>query len=283
MWDELNHPLELFGSADTSPDAATSDNTQPRVPEGETPAFNRMWDALHHAFADEGSASKEANVDRVVPFVFMVYKRVDFFKKSVESLLKSDFPKSQVPLIVSHDGRFAEFANYVESLKEVGFKVIQLFHPYSCSEHPDTFPGDDPELNKNYKGDAYGNPRSAWVTCCKHHFTWLMKTVYELDLGSVQAESFLFMEEDYVVAPTVYSAIQSGLNLFDSAPQKPPGGFFGLVLDTSDGFTKAFDPNARELWFPRRFVTGPMVLPRTIYEKLRDNAREYCTFDDYNW
>ena len=285
MWDELNHPLELFGFSSESEGAAGNQQQDNAV--AVKPVQGHMaLDILQNPVVDKSNKDAtgvEAKVERVVPFVFMVYKRVDFFKKSIASLLNSDFPKSQIPLIVSHDGHLEEFVHYVESLKDLGFKVIQLFHPFACSEHPDTFPGDDPSLNENYKGDTYGNPRTAWVTCCKHHFTWLMKTVYELDLGPLQAESFLFMEEDYVVAPTVYSAIQSGLNLFDNAPQRPEAGFFGLVLDTSDGFTKAYDPNAREVWLPRRFVTGPMVLPRTVYEKLRDNAQEYCTFDDYNW
>ena len=186
-------------------------------------------------------------------------------------------------MIISHDGHFEEFVSYVESLKNQGFWIIQLFHPFACSEHPNTFPGDDPALNENYRGDAYGNLRSAWVTCCKHHFTWLMKTVYSMDFGTATADNFLFMEEDYVVAPTVYSAICSGLDLMEKSPKRPNSGFFGLVLDTSDGFTKPYDLEGGEFWLARRFVTGPMVMPRTMFEKIRSNRDEYCNFDDYNW
>ena len=294
MWDELNHPLEMFGLVDDPASAVQN------IPQQEAPAksvLDQVWGVFHNPFDNQvapvanvaskenlpNAVPKESSSKRVVPFVFMVYKRVDFFKKAVESLLISDFPRNEVPLIVSHDGHFQEFVSYVETLKDQGFWVIQLFHPYACSEHPDTFPGDDPSLNENYKGDAYGNPRSAWVTCCKHHFTWLMKTVYSMDLGKVHAYSFLFMEEDYVVAPTIYSAIDTGLHLIETSPKQPAGGFFGLVLDTTDGFTKPYDPNAREFWFVRRFITGPMVMPRTIFERIQDNAGEYCNFDDYNW
>ena len=239
------------------------------------PVMNRLYEALPAGIGGD---------KKIVPFVYMVYKRVDFFKKAIASLLKSDFPKEEVPLIVSHDGHFDDFTAYVQTLKDQGFKVIQLFHPYACADHPETFPGDDPKLNEGYKGDTYHNPRTAWVTCCKHHFTWLMKTVYEIDFGpGLRAESFLFMEEDYVVAPTVYSAIDAGLHLIDTTRPQVPNGIFGLVLDTSDGFTKPYSEQAEEIWFARKFVTGPMVLPRVMFEKIRNNAREYCTFDDYNW
>ncbi|CAB9502125.1 Alpha-mannosidase 2 [Seminavis robusta] len=297
MWNELNHPLEIFGPPGDS--VVTADNPgqqgqQAEVPAVNKPALDRMWDALHgFRTADkpnpvpqpEAQVAQNAGTTKqtVVPFVFMVYKRVDFFKKVVDSLRKSDFPRSVAPLIISHDGHFEDFVAYVQTLKGEGFKVIQLFHPFSCAEHPDTFPGPDPKLNEGYRGDSYGHPREAWVTCCKHHFTWLMKTVFALDLGPVRAESFLFMEEDYVVAPTIYSAIQSGLNLMETSSPKPVGGYFGLVLDTSDGFTKPYNPNSDQFWGARRFITGPMVLPRVMFERIRDNAREYCTFDDYNW
>lgn len=298
MWEELNHPLEIFGLGDGQ-QVGGKENPPEEAAAVQPNLMGRMWDVLHqfqnppeakpeahqHLRAVPTNSRKEGDDNRrtVVPFVYMVYKRVDFFKKAIASLLESDFPKEEVPLIVSHDGHFADFSAYVESLKDQGFKVIELFHPFACADHPDTFPGDDPKLNEGYKGDAYGNPRSAWVTCCKHHFTWLMKTVYALDLGSVRAESFLFMEEDYVVAPTVYSAIQSGLDLIENGEDQPANGYFGLVLDTSDGFTKPYDDRAREVWTVRKFVTGPMVLLRSMFDRIRDNAHEYCTFDDYNW
>jgi len=311
MWDELNHPLEIFSVAGKSDaaltpihepakreevgksDAAPAPIYEPaeREEAAAKPFLGRMWDMFHPQVTRIEVPSAVAvkppdyifDDTKAIPFVFMVYKRVDFFKKAIDSLLKSDFPRDRVPLIVSHDGHFEDFVVYVKSLKDLGFKVIQLFHPFACSEHPDTFPGEDPTLNQGYKGDFYGNPRTAWVTCCKHHFTWLMRTVYDLDLGPVRADHFLFMEEDYVVAPTVYSSILSGLHLMDAAPQKPAAGFFGLVLDTSDGFTKKYDNNAREAWLAKLFITGPMVMPRVMFDRLRENAAEYCHFDDYNW
>jgi hypothetical protein len=50
---------------------------------------------------------------------------------------------------------------YVEELK-TEFNVIQLFHPHSCFEHPDSFTGNDNKLNEGYGGDSFGNPHAEW-------------------------------------------------------------------------------------------------------------------------
>ena len=208
----------------------------------------------------------------------MVYRRVDYLKEAIESLRKSDFPTKEVPLIISHDGHIDEMTKFVESIKSE-FIVIQLFHPHACSDHPNTFPGDDPELNKNYKGDTYGNPREGKVTCCKHHFTWLMNRVFEMDELN-DAEGFLFLEEDYVVAPTIYESIENGLSYLDTSPDLRKQ-YFGLTFDPTEGYT--YDPPGQSGWLEKRFVTGPMVFRREMFQKIQENANAYCTFDEYNW
>jgi alpha-1,6-mannosyl-glycoprotein beta-1,2-N-acetylglucosaminyltransferase len=185
---------------------------------------------------------------------------------------------------VSHDGNVPEVVDYVNSLKDE-FNLIQLFHPYSCFEHKTTFPGDDPSLNRNYAGDSFGHPRSAWVTCCKHHFTWLMNVVFNLKFeGSSSVNHFLFMEEDYVVAPTVYVTVASGLYLLDRYKGEAEGGFFGLILDpTEAGHHHEATWLDQETWFAHAFHSGPMTMSRYVFGKIQKYAKEYCTFDDYNW
>jgi hypothetical protein len=165
----------------------------------------------------------------------------------------------------------------VDSIKSE-FNIIQLFHPHACSEHPSTFPGDDPKLNENYKGDAYGNPREARVTCCKHHFTWLMNEVFAMDKLK-KTDGFLFLEEDYIVAPTVYETIESGLEYIDEHGKQKE--YFGLTLDPTDGYATSLAQTKG--WAEKTFVTGPMVFRRDMYQKIKENAKEYCNFDDYNW
>lgn len=216
--------------------------------------------------------------ETVVPFVYMVYDRVDYLRQAIESLRQSDFPSPTVPLIISHDGRVPEVVKYVESLQKKGyFHVIQIFHPYSCYEHPLSFPGDDKRLNEGFEGDIYGNPRDWSVTCCKHHFTWLMKTVFDMHFGNQVIENFMFLEEDYLVAPTVYSTILQGLNAIKQFEHKTDERFFGVGLDVGVR-QRAFDYFSLE-----PFTTGPMTMSRSVFTQLQEHAADYCRIDDYNW
>lgn len=260
MWKQLNHPLEMFG----------------RLKGGELlPIADLKPDEPHKSI---NKVSKAFSSDKyIIPPVYMVYKRVDYLKEAIESLLHSDFPRDRIPIIISHDGHIDAMTDYVESIKS-DFHVIQLFHPHACSEHPNSFPGDDPTLNKNYQGDEYGNPRDGKITCCKHHFTWLMNQAFELDEVK-DADGFLFLEEDYIVAPTIYETIEAGLDYLDKSGKRDH--FFGLTLDSTEGYS--YTPPSFKGWIEKRFVTGPMVLRRDMFQKIKDNAKEYCTFDEYNW
>jgi N-acetylglucosaminyltransferase II (MGAT2) len=218
-----------------------------------------------------------------VIFVYMVFKRVDYLKKAIESLTKSDYPRERLPLIISHDGSVPEVVQYVETIKK-DYNIIQLFHPFSCYEHPDSFPGDDKKLNDGYKGDRFGKPRSAWATCCKHHFTWMVNQVFRMDVGpNLAVDTFLFMEEDYLVAPTVYQAIVAGSNILDSVGSEAQGGFLGLGLDPTNADKKTEPFWLEDTWHAEVFATGPMTLNRSVFAQLKAHADAYCTVDEYNW
>jgi alpha-1,6-mannosyl-glycoprotein beta-1,2-N-acetylglucosaminyltransferase len=187
-------------------------------------------------------------------------------------------------LVVSVDGHVPDVLEYLESLHEEFPHLIKLVHPFACYDHPDSFPGDDPQLNMGYKGDSYGNPRTSKVTCCKHHFTWLLSTVFSLDALS-DADTFLFLEEDYVVATNIFAAIASGLNAMDDL--KSPN-MLGLNLDTSHGgLTKLAAAPAgsqqQQSWQVSAFVSGPMTMNRDAYRLLVQSSKEYCEYDEYNW
>lgn len=258
MWKELNHPLELFG----------------RVQGGKTlpiPDIKMISNKVSNRNVYQLSGSS------MIPPVYMVYKRADYLKRAIESLRDSDFPREEIPIVISHDGHVKEMTDYVDSIKS-DFRVIQLFHPHACSEHPDSFPGDDPKLNENYAGDTYGNAREGKVTCCKHHFTWLLNTVFAMD-ELKDAAGFFFLEEDYIVAPTVYETIYNGLEYLNSNMSEKR--YFGVTLDPTEGYS--FDEPGKHGWAEKRFVTGPMVLQRDMFQRIKENAKEYCNFDEYNW
>jgi alpha-1,6-mannosyl-glycoprotein beta-1,2-N-acetylglucosaminyltransferase len=185
----------------------------------------------------------------------------------------------------------------VEQLKTEFSHLIEIFHPFSCLEHPDSFPGNDEKLNEGYAGDTFGNPRSGTVTCCRHHFTWMIKTVFDMEFPGLllddknkTVDAFLFLEEDYVVSPTIYKTVLSGLRLYHelSKDDDEGSGYFGVTLDdggvppkqNNDGDENDFP---EEGWEMKRFTSGPMVLTRDIWKKFQQNAIEYCTYDDYNW
>ena len=105
------------------------------------------------------------------------------------------------------------------------------------------------KLNENYKGDAFGNKRDSKITCCKHHFTWLINTVFNLK-ETKNVDGFLFLEEDYIVAPTIYETIQKGYNYIDTKHRQDH--FFGLTFDPSDGYAYRV-PEVD--WIETKFVT----------------------------
>jgi alpha-1,6-mannosyl-glycoprotein beta-1,2-N-acetylglucosaminyltransferase len=226
----------------------------------------------------KGAAGGRTDGRYRIPIVYMVYKRPDYLRESIETLRQSDYPFDTLPIIISHDGHVEEMVSYVESIKSE-FKIIQLFHPHACAEHPSTFPGDDPKLNENYQGDTYGNKREGKITCCKHHFTWLLNTVFDME-QTADADGFLFLEEDYVVAPTIYETIQNGFTYIDDGRREK---YFGLTFDPTEGYSYGLISGLSDKWMEKRFVTGPMAIRRDMFSIIRDHASDYCTYDDYNW
>ena len=207
----------------------------------------------------------------VIPFAIMADEQVEDLRKAVESLRASDFPHSDVPLIISFDGHIPELEGYVDSLEEEGhFRVEKLYHPYSCYDHPDSFPGDDKSLDMSFK-DSYGNTRESSATCKKHHFTWLLKTLYEMDF-----EQIMVFEEAYLVAPNVYSTVTHGAQAIHQLRGSTDEEFFGLALE--DRTHKQDLPSNTFVTQP--FTSGPIMLSRAIIGQLRENAALYCEFDE---
>jgi hypothetical protein len=105
--------------------------------------------------------------------------------------------------------------------------------------------------------------------------TWLLNTVFGMEnLRDQTVDNFLFMEEDYVVAPTVYSTVIKGLNAIDQFESETNGGFFGVGLEGK----KVVD-----YFYVAPFTSGPMTMSRQVFAKLQTTAEDYCTVDDYNW
>lgn len=297
QWMELDHPLEMFGAttvesrknfanfagifaSTTSADISSIELANQSIGTKRDDTKTEMFEIDFKRDDTQAEKFEPKPLGHNIAAVYMVHNRVDYLKRSIDTLRESDYPKI-LPIVISHDGHVPEVVEFVEGLKSE-FNIIQVFHPYSCYDHPDTFPGNDPKLNENYKGDTHGNPRDSKITCCKHHFTWLMNAVFSMEKIK-DLDGFLFLEEDYIVAPTIYQNLEKGFTYIDSKGLADE--FFGLTLDLTDGF--AYDipsdtPNS-SVWIQKEFVTGPMAFRRDVFAKIQEHARDYCEWDDYNW
>ena len=118
---------------------------------------------------------------------------------SLDLVLKSLTVHEAAKILVSKDADSAEIDSV---LKKYTADVIS--HPWSCSKHPNRFPARDDTLNENYKGDSYGNPRSSWATCLKHHWWWMMKQAWARKPARV-----CVLEDDTVIHPQAFQWLVS--------------------------------------------------------------------------
>lgn len=295
QWRELNHPLETFktdqdanGRGDGSSIVGEKVGWHASLAEQKSLQGGQGYSrATRDSSLDKPSGQPKANLAEksetaaasppdssgtVIPIVIMAFKRADYLKQTMDSIAASDVP-ANTPIIISHDGHVPEMVEFVETLK-ASFNIVQMFHPFSCFEHPNSFPGNDPALNVGYKGDTYKNPRSDWATCAKHHWWWMMRHVWK----TLEYDAMLFTEEDYVVGPSVQETMQNGLDLCVEDE------CFGVVLTelrTGRG-GKSFEQTSPN-WRTIAFQTGPMVLRRGTWNKIWENKAAFCKFDDYNW
>lgn len=219
-----------------------------------------------------------------IKIVLYVHNRPQYLKIVVESLSQVQ-GIGETLLIVSHDGYFKEMNTIIEGIRFC--QVKQIFAPYSPHLFPNSFPGvspgdcqekDDPRV-KNCEGNAdqYGHHRSPKIVSLKHHWWWMMNTVWD-GLEEMQQHSghVLFIEEDHLIFPNAYRNIQLltvlkhikcpycyAANLAPSDVTSRGEGWQSLVAEKIGNVGYAFN--------------------RTVWRKIHARAREFCFFDDYNW
>nr|XP_010906223.1 alpha-1,6-mannosyl-glycoprotein 2-beta-N-acetylglucosaminyltransferase [Elaeis guineensis] len=219
-----------------------------------------------------------------INIVLYVHNRPQYLQVVVESLSKVE-GIGETLLIVSHDGYFVEMDKIVQSIRFC--QVKQIFAPYSPHLFPDSFPGvspgdchdkDDP-VEKKCKGNAdqYGNHRSPKIVSLKHHWWWMMNTVWD---GLEETKGFsghiLFIEEDHFIYPNAYRNIQL---LTVLKPQKCAECYAANLAPS--------DVNSKGEWWQSLIAekVGNIgyTFNRTVWRKIHAKAKEFCSFDDYNW
>lgn len=219
-----------------------------------------------------------------ITIVLYVHNRPQYLRVVVESLSQV-VGISETLLIVSHDGYFEEMNKIVEGIKFC--QVKQIFAPYSPHLFPNNFPGVSPNDCKDKedaakqhcegKPDQYGNHRSPKIVSLKHHWWWMMNTVWD-GLKETRGHSghILFIEEDHFIFPNAYRNLQM---LTELKPYKCPDCYAANLAP--------WDVNSRgEQWdslIAERMGNVGYSFNRTIWRKIHRKGREFCFFDEYNW
>ncbi|KAJ7960246.1 Alpha-1,6-mannosyl-glycoprotein 2-beta-N-acetylglucosaminyltransferase [Quillaja saponaria] len=221
--------------------------------------------------------------DRII-VVLYVHNRSQYLKVVVDSLSRVE-GINETLLIVSHDGHFEDMNKMIESIRFC--QVKQIFAPYSPHLFSNSFPGVSPtdckdkddETRKHCNGnpDQYGNLRLPKIVSLKHHWWWMMNTVWDgLKETKEHSDHILFIEEDHFIFPNAYRNIQ----ILTKLKSKKCADCYAANLAPSD-------VNARgEGWdslIAERMGNVGYSFNRTVWRKIHKKAREFCFFDDYNW
>ncbi|XP_047053325.1 LOW QUALITY PROTEIN: alpha-1,6-mannosyl-glycoprotein 2-beta-N-acetylglucosaminyltransferase-like [Lolium rigidum] len=222
--------------------------------------------------------------DGHLKIVLYVHNRPRYLRLVVDSLSRVD-GIGEALLIVSHDGYFPEMD---EIVKAIAFcQVKQIFAPYSPHLFPDSFPGVTPgdcrdkekAAEKRCQGnpDQYGNHRAPRIVSLKHHWWWMMNTVWDgLEETTDFDEHILFIEEDHYIFPNAYRNAQL---LVDLKPKKCPQ-CYAVNLAPSDVKAKG---EGWESMIAEKMGNIGYAFNRTVWRKIHAKAKQFCTFDEYNW
>ncbi|XP_068669446.1 alpha-1,6-mannosyl-glycoprotein 2-beta-N-acetylglucosaminyltransferase [Aristolochia californica] len=219
-----------------------------------------------------------------IKIVLYVHNRPQYLQVVVDSLSKVE-GIGETLLIVSHDGYFHEMNEIIERIRFC--QVKQIFSPYSPHIFPNSFPGVSPgdcqakdnPLEKPCKGNAdqYGNHRSPKIVSLKHHWWWMMNTVWDgLEETWDHSGHILFIEEDHFIFPNAYRNIQ----MLASLKQKKCADCYAANLAPSDVNSRG---EGWEMLIAEKIGNVGYAFNRTVWKKIHERAREFCFFDDYNW
>lgn len=188
-------------------------------------------------------------------------------------------------LIVSHDGLYEEMNTIVESIRFC--QVKQIFAPWSPHLYTNQFPGVTPgdcqdkdsadQLGCRGNADQYGNHRSVRIVSLKHHWWWMMNTVWD---GLEETRGFdghmMFIEEDHYLLPNAYRNIQILAKLKQvKCPECIAVNAAPLdVKSKGEGFPKLVMEKVGNVGY---------TFNRSVWGRIHARAEPFCTFDDYNW
>ncbi|GAB4859330.1 Alpha-1,6-mannosyl-glycoprotein 2-beta-N-acetylglucosaminyltransferase [Ancistrocladus abbreviatus] len=242
-------------------------------------------------FLDERNQLPPRNLDLYpslakdhIVIVLYVHNRPQYLKVVIDSLSHVE-GINETLLLVSHDGYFKEMNEIVEGIRFC--QVKQIFAPYSPHVFADSFPGvslkdckdkDDP-VEKNCEGnpDQYGNHRAPKIVSLKHHWWWMMNTVWDgMKETRQHSGHVVFIEEDHFIFPNAYRNLQMLTNL---KSDKCPDCYAANLAPCN---IKSRGEGGEHLIAEKMGNVG-YSFNRTVWRKIHKKAREFCYFDEYNW
>ncbi|KAL3695417.1 hypothetical protein R1sor_009493 [Riccia sorocarpa] len=194
-----------------------------------------------------------------------------------------ELAEDHIPIVLYVHNRPQYFQVVVDSLA----KVKQIFALFSPHLFNDTFPGEAPEDCKGAEDpsatgcvgnpDQYGNHRSRRIVSLKHHWWWMMNTVWDGLAETWNRDgNILFIEEDHFILPNAYRSIKM---LRDMKNRKCPE-CAAVSLAPVDVASKG---EGREILVIEKVGNIGYCFNRTVFNWIRSRAKSFCSFDDYNW
>lgn len=221
-----------------------------------------------------------------VKIVLYVYNRPHYLQVVVDSLAKVEGIEETL-LIVSHDGFFPEMDAIVKRIRFC--QVKQIYAPFSPHLFPNSFPGVSPgdcegrdegvASKKTCIGDSdqYMNYRSPNTVSLKHHWWWLMNTVWDgLEETKGYSGHVLFIEEDHFIYPNAYRSIQ----LLTKLKSSKCSYCYAANLSPSDVLSKG---EGVDSLIAEKIGNIGYTFNRTVWNLIHSKTRDFCRFDEYNW
>ncbi|KAE9621215.1 hypothetical protein Lal_00000658 [Lupinus albus] len=245
--------------------------------------LSRRLDNLNRLPPKNSDLYPNLGKDRIV-IVLYVHNRPQYLRVVVDSLSRVE-GINETLLIVSHDGYFEDMNKIIDRIRFC--QVKQIYAPYSPHLFSNSFPGVSPRdckdkddaREKHCEGnpDQYGNHRSPKIVSLKHHWWWMMNTVWD-GLRETREHSghILFIEEDHFIFPNAYRNLQI---LESLKPKKCPDCYAANLAPSN---VNSRGEESASLIAERMGNVG-YAFNRTVWRKINSKAREFCFFDDYNW
>ncbi|XP_077992694.1 alpha-1,6-mannosyl-glycoprotein 2-beta-N-acetylglucosaminyltransferase-like [Glandiceps talaboti] len=252
-----------------------------------------MLDVNHRQYIHNRDKFPSRPEDSVV-IVVQGHERHEYLQYLVNSM--KTVPRiNEALLVISLDWYSEEMNAIIDSIDFC--QVIQIFYPYSIQVYKDEFPGFHPndcprdmpkpkaegvKCNNWEHPDQYGHYREPRYTMTKHHWWWKLQHVFTgLQATANHDGLVLLLEEDHYVVPDFLSTLKDMYTFKKSTCPECDI----LTLGTYDKAIHYSDRSNKVdavIWHSSKHNMG-MALDRATFNKLQGCAREFCTFDDYNW